>query len=129
MPYGGILFTSVIYVLGVVLNYIVPQEAFDIAIAIASLGVVATWATLIICQMRLRQAALRGDVERPAYRMPGAPYTGWATLAFLALVVVLMAFSDGAERIAFYSLPAIVIVLAVGWRFVVARRKSALVPG
>ncbi|MFD1052365.1 L-asparagine permease, partial [Kibdelosporangium lantanae] len=57
------------------------------------------------------------------------PYTGWATLAFLALVVVLMAFSDGAERIAFYSLPAIVIVLAVGWRFVVARRKSALVPG
>ncbi|MFD1046456.1 amino acid permease, partial [Kibdelosporangium lantanae] len=68
VPYGGILFTSVIYVLGVVLNYIVPQEAFDIAIAIASLGVVATWATLIICQMRLRQAALRGDVERPAYR-------------------------------------------------------------
>ncbi|RSM71862.1 amino acid permease [Kibdelosporangium aridum] len=127
VPYGGILFTSVAYVFGVVLNYLVPKEAFDIAIAIASLGVVATWATLVFCQIRLRQAALRGELERPAYRMPGSPYTGWATLGFLALVIVLMAFSDGAERIAFYSLPAIVIALAIGWRVISRRRESVTV--
>ncbi|MGW4486361.1 amino acid permease [Amycolatopsis sp. NPDC004368] len=124
VPYGGILFTSVVYVLGVVLNYLVPQEAFDIAIAVASLGVVATWATLIYSQMRMRQAALRGELERPSYRMPGAPYTGWATLGFLLLVVVLMGFSDGAEKIAFYSIPVLVVVLAVGWR-IVSRRQGA----
>jgi L-asparagine permease len=104
VPYGGILFTSVAYVLGVVLNYLVPKEAFDIAIAIASLGVISTWATLLFCQLRLRQAALRGELERPAYRMPWAPYSGWATLAFLALVVV----------------------LAVGWRFVKRRERTPL---
>ncbi|SFP88435.1 amino acid permease [Amycolatopsis rubida] len=124
VPYGGILFTSVAYVLGVVLNYIVPSEAFDIATAIASLGVVATWATLVFSQMRMRQAALRGELERPGYRMPGAPYTGWATLGFLVLVVVLMGFSDGAEKIAFYSIPAIVVVLAVGWRLVSRKRQA-----
>ncbi|MBN9742598.1 MULTISPECIES: amino acid permease [Amycolatopsis] len=124
VPYGGILFTSVAYVLGVVLNYIVPSEAFDIATAIASLGVVATWATLVFSQMRMRQAALRGELERPSYRMPGAPYTGWATLGFLVLVVVLMGFSDGAEKIAFYSIPAIVVVLAVGWRLVSRKRQA-----
>ncbi|ATY12447.1 amino acid permease [Amycolatopsis sp. AA4] len=124
VPYGGILFTSVAYVLGVVLNYIVPSKAFDIATAIASLGVVATWATLVFSQMRMRQAALRGELERPSYRMPGAPYTGWATLGFLLLVVVLMGFSDGAEKIAFYSIPAIVVVLAVGWRLVSRKRQA-----
>ncbi|WP_134661535.1 MULTISPECIES: amino acid permease [unclassified Amycolatopsis] len=124
VPYGGILFTSVAYVLGVVLNYIVPSKAFDIATAIASLGVVATWATLVFSQMRMRQAALRGELERPSYRMPGAPYTGWATLGFLVLVVVLMGFSDGAEKIAFYSIPAIVVVLAVGWRLVSRKRQA-----
>ncbi|CAM3463979.1 amino acid permease [Kibdelosporangium persicum] len=128
VPHGGILFTSVAYLFGVVLNYLVPKEAFDIAIAIASLGVVATWATLILCQIRLRQAALRGELERPDYRMPGAPYTGWATLGFLALVIILMAFAGDAERIAFYSLPAIVIVLAVGWRMISRRRASATIP-
>jgi L-asparagine permease len=124
VPYGGILFTSIAYVLGVVLNYIVPSEAFDIAIAVASLGVVATWATLIYSQLRMRQAALRGELERPSYRMPGAPYTNWGTLAFLVLVVVLMGFSDGAEKIAFYSIPAIVVVLVLGWRFVSRRRPA-----
>ncbi|WP_409180260.1 amino acid permease [Amycolatopsis sp. VS8301801F10] len=124
VPYGGILFTSVAYVLGVVLNYLVPKEAFDIATAVASLGVVATWATLVYSQMRMRQAALRGELERPGYRMPGAPYTGWATLGFLLLVVVLMGFSDGAEKIAFYSIPAIVVVLAVGWRLVSRKRQA-----
>jgi L-asparagine permease len=124
VPYGGILFTSGAYVAGVVLNYIVPKEAFDIAIAIAALGVVGTWATLIVCQMRLRSAALRGELERPSYRMPGAPYTGWATLAFLALVIVLMAFAGPAERIAFWSLPVIAVVLAIGWRVVKSRRPA-----
>ena len=124
VPYGGIMFTSVAYLLGVVLNYLVPKDAFDIAIAIASLGVITTWATLVFCQMRLRQAALRGELERPAYRMPWAPYSGWATLAFLALVVVLMGFSDGAEKVAFYSIPVLVVVLAVGWRVISKRRES-----
>ncbi|MFD8501022.1 amino acid permease [Amycolatopsis sp. NPDC059657] len=123
VPYGGILFTSAAYVLGVVLNYLVPKDAFDIAIAIASLGVITTWATLIFCQLRLRQAALRGEVERPSYRMPLAPYSGWATLGFLVLVVVLMAFSDGAEKIAFYSIPVLAVVLAVGWRVVAKKQK------
>ena len=125
VPFGGILFTSVAYLFGVVLNYLVPKEAFDIAIAVASLGVVATWATLIFCQLRLRQAALRGEVERPSYRMPGAPYTGWATLVFLALVIVLMAFAGPAERIAFWSIPVLAVLLFVGWRAVQARRSTA----
>lgn len=124
VPYGGILFTAVAYLAGVVLNYLVPKEAFDIAIAIASLGVIATWATIIICQMRLRSAALRGEVERPAYRMPGAPYTGWATLGFLALVVVLMAFAAPADQIAFWSMPVLVVALVVGWRAVKSRQAD-----
>lgn len=123
VPYGGILFTSAAYVLGVVLNYLVPSEAFDIATAVASLGVVATWATLVFSQMRLREAALRGELERPSYRMPGAPYTNWGTLAFLLMVVILMGFSDGAEEIAFYSIPVIALVLIVGW-LLVSRRKA-----
>ena len=125
VPYGGILFTSVIYVAGVVLNIFIPSEAFDIATAIASLGVVFTWGTLVFCQMRLKQAAERGELQRPSYRMPGAPVTNWLTLAFLVLIVVMMAFAGGAEAIAFYSIPAIVVVIAIGWRMVRRRQVAA----
>ncbi|MCW2948337.1 MAG: L-asparagine permease [Actinoallomurus sp.] len=124
VPYGGILFTAVVLVLGVGLNYAVPQMAFDIATSIASLGVVAVWATLVCCQIRLRAAANRGEIERPSFRMPGAPVTNWLTLAFLGVVIALMAFADEASKIAFWSLPAVAIVLFAGWR-VVRRRASA----
>jgi L-asparagine permease len=122
VPYGGILFTGVAYLFGVVLNYMVPKEAFDIAIAVASLGVVSTWATLIICQLRLRKKAMAGEIARPSYRMPGAPYTSYGTLAFLALVIGQMAFAGTAERIAFWSIPVVALVLFLGWRFVKSRQ-------
>ncbi|MFJ8964608.1 amino acid permease [Lentzea sp. NPDC102401] len=124
VPYGGILFTGVAYLFGVVLNYIVPKEAFDIAIAVASLGVVSTWATLIICQLRLRKKALAGEIQRPSYRMPGAPYTSYGTLAFLALVIGQMAFAGTAEKIAFWSIPVLALVLFLGWRFVKSRQPA-----
>ena len=126
VPYGGILFTSVVYVAGVLLNqWKGAQEAFEIATAVASLGVIVTWAALVYSQMQLRKAALRGEVERPSFRMPGAPWTGWLTLGFLALVVVMMAFAGGAEQIAFFTIPGIVVVLFLGWRLVKARRPVA----
>lgn len=125
VPFGGILFTGAAYLFGVVLNYTVPKDAFDIAIAVASLGVVSTWATLIICQLRLRRKAIAGELERPSYRMPGAPYTSYGTLAFLALVVGQMAFSEGAaERIAFWSIPVLALILFLGWRYVKSRRPA-----
>ncbi|NUS72558.1 MAG: amino acid permease [Corynebacteriales bacterium] len=123
VPYGGILFTASAYVAGVVLNYVVPQKAFDIATAIASLGVITTWAVLVICQMQLRKSALRGELERPDFRMPGAPVTGWLTLGFLALIPILMAFADIEQQIAVASIPAIAGAIALGWRYVTNKRQ------
>ncbi|MBW8481035.1 amino acid permease [Actinomadura parmotrematis] len=124
VPYGGILFTSVVYVAGVVLNVFVPHKAFEIATSIASLGVLTTWATLLYAQVRFRRAAERGEVERPSYRMPGSPYTNYATLAFLVLVVVLMGF-DADQRWAVYAVPVLAAALWGGWRYVRPRRTAA----
>jgi L-asparagine permease len=49
VPYGGILLTCAVYFAGVLLNLIGPHRAFDIATALASLGVLATWITILVC--------------------------------------------------------------------------------
>jgi L-asparagine permease len=127
VPYGGILLTCSVYFLGVVLNVFVPHRAFDIATALASLGVLATWVTILVCQMRLRAAAERGDVERPWFRLPGSPVTNWVSLGALAVVLVLMPFANSAQAIAFGCLPVLVAALWYGWRRI-SRRRRALVP-
>jgi L-asparagine permease len=115
VPYGGILVTLVVYLVGVILNYLVPSQVFEIVLNIASLGIVSTWGFIVVCQMMLRRAEQRGEVARIEFRMPLAPFTSWLTLGFLAGVLVLMAFDypDGTYTIA--AIPLVAIGLAIGW--------------
>jgi L-asparagine permease len=90
VPYGGILLTAAIGLLGVVLNAVKPGQAFEIVLNIAALGVIAAWATIVLCQLRLYRSAKNGIMPRPSFRMPLAPFSGYLTLAFLAAVPVMM---------------------------------------
>lgn len=92
VPYAGILVTVAIYLVGVMLNYLVPTSVFEIVLNVASIGIISTWGFIVVCQMRFRAAVARGDAEDVPFKMPGAPVTSWLTLLFLVGVLVLMAF-------------------------------------
>jgi L-asparagine permease len=90
VPYGGIAITAVVSLLGVPLNYLVPADAFEIVLNVASVGIISTWFTIVVCQIQLHRWAKKGWTERPAFRMPGAPYTGYVTLVFLVAVFIMV---------------------------------------
>ncbi|NKK56241.1 L-asparagine permease [Rhizobium leguminosarum bv. viciae] len=127
VPYAGILVTLAIYVFGVVLNYLVPSSVFEIVLNIASLGILSTWGFIIVCQMMFRRAVKRGEVEDVSFKMPGAPFTSWATLAFLVGVLVLMAldYPNGTYTVA--SIPFVALLLGAGWKWT-ARHRQTLMP-
>ncbi|MCG3756529.1 amino acid permease [Amycolatopsis sp. Poz14] len=120
VPYGGILLTSSVCVVGVGLNYVVPKDAFEIVLNFAAVGILGTWAIIVLSHLLFVRKAKRGEVTRPHFRLPFSPYTEIATLAFLAAVVVLMGF-DKTGRITLMALPMIVVALVAGW-FVVRKR-------
>jgi L-asparagine permease len=115
VPYKGISVTVAVYCVGVLLNYIVPSQVFELVLNIASIGVLSTWAFIVICQMKLRASINRGENEPVSFRMPWAPFTSWLTLAFLAAVLVVMAFDYPAGTVTVASIPVLAIILAVGW--------------
>ena len=115
VPYGGIVVTLVIYLIGVGLNYLVPSKVFEIVLNIASLGVVSTWAFLVVCQMLMRRAINRGEIEPVAFRMPFAPFTSWLTLAFLFGVLVLTAFDYPVGTCTIATIPLLAVALGIGW--------------
>ncbi|MCI2416096.1 amino acid permease [Saccharopolyspora sp. K220] len=114
VPYGGILLTAAVCVVGVGLNYLVPAEAFEIVLNFASIGILATWAIILLCHLLFVRKAQRGEVTRPSYQLPFSPYTEIVTLVFLASVVVLMGF-DETGRITLMALPLIILALVIGW--------------
>ncbi|MGW7539455.1 amino acid permease [Amycolatopsis sp. NPDC054798] len=120
VPYGGILLTSSVCVVGVGLNYVVPKDAFEIVLNFAAVGILGTWAIIVLSHLLFVRKAKRGELTRPHFRLPFSPYTEIATLVFLAAVVVLMGF-DKTGRITLMALPVIVVALVAGW-FAVRKR-------
>jgi L-asparagine permease len=115
VPYAGILVTVAIYIVGVVLNYFVPSQVFEIVLNIASLGILSSWGFIVVCQMKLRKAIKEGKAKDVSFKMPGAPVTSWLTLLFLFSVLVLMAFDypNGTYTVA--TIPLLVVLLVFGW--------------
>ncbi|MCQ8228581.1 MULTISPECIES: L-asparagine permease [Pantoea] len=124
VPYAGILVTIGVYIFGVVLNYYVPSQVFEIVLNVASLGIISSWGFIVVCQMRLRKAIREGKADDVSFKLPWAPFTSWLTLLFLASVLVLMAFDypNGTYTIA--SIPLIAVILVLGW-FGVRKRVHA----
>lgn len=125
VPYGGILLTAAVCVAGVFLNFIVPDQAFEIVLNLASIGILSTWGIIVICHLLFVRAAKRGEVERPSFRLPFSPFTEIATLVFLVSVAVLMA-GDEIGRITLLSVPLIVAALVAGWFAVRGRINTAV---
>ena len=121
VPYGGILLTASIGLLGVLLNGLVPDMAFEIVLNVASLGILSSWATIIICQLQLYRWSQQGRMFRPSFRMWGAPWTGYLTLVFLLTVLVLMAFNHPIGTWTVASLVVVIPALIGGWYLVRAR--------
>jgi L-asparagine permease len=115
VPYPGICFTAVVGLFGVLLNGVVPDKAFEIVLNMTALGIVTCWGTIIVCQIQLFRRSKRGVVARPSFRLFGAPYTGYATLVFLAAVLVLIGFNYPIGTWTVATLVVIVPALIVGW--------------
>ncbi|HEX5402853.1 MAG TPA: amino acid permease [Pseudonocardiaceae bacterium] len=126
VPYGGVLLTAGVYVLGVILNVFVPSNAFEIAVNFSALGIICMWIMIMVCNLALQRAARTGRTVRPAYRLPFAPYTNYITIAFLVMVFVLSWFDVPAGRIMIYGSPGVAALLVGGW-FIVRGRVRELI--
>ncbi len=119
--------TSVVYVFGAVLNALTP-DAFEVALEAASLGVLFTWSTIFLSQLKLRSLVRRGVIPASPFQMPGHPWTSIIGLVFLVLVVIGLAYGGWTSSPYFWKktdfivvvlgIPLIAILLQIGWMVV-----------
>jgi len=104
VPGFAILASAAALLIGVVLNYIVPAKVFAWVTSIATFGAIWTWAIILLSQIRYRKSLKENEVEKLKYKLPLFPFTSYVSLAFLAFVIVLMAFSPD-TRVALFIGP------------------------
>ncbi len=115
VPAAGITASATIMLIGVALNYVVPERVFVYVTSISLVGSLWTWALIVIAHLGYRKAVAVGETRQVAYRMPGSPYTNWFVVAFLVLVATLLGLDEG-TRVALYVAPAWFIILSIGYQ-------------
>ncbi|MGI5471347.1 amino acid permease [Streptomyces sp. CA-132043] len=109
--------------LGVVLNYLIPDRVFLIISSIATFATVWVWLMILATQYAARRKMSREEVAGLAYKVPFWPYGQIIAMVFMTAVLVLLAFS-ASTRIALI-VGAVWLVLLSVVHFLWLRPRSA----
>jgi len=125
LPANAITFSAGLMSIGVLLNYVVPEQVFTWVTSISLIGALWTWSVIVIAHLGYRKAVAAGQAKAVAFRMPGAPYMNWVVVAFMVAVGALLAL-DPSTRVALYVAPVWFALLGIGYRM--SRSESRPLP-
>jgi amino acid transporter, AAT family len=123
VPAAGIHASAAVMLVGVVLNYIVPERAFTWVTSVALVGTFWTWGVILVSHRNYRCAVRAGKVAASSFRMPGAPFANWIVLAFLVALSALL-WRDEDTRVALFVAPVWFGLLGIGYVLGVTGRAS-----
>ena len=114
VPAAGIHASAALMLLGVVLNYFVPERVFTWVTSVALVGTFWTWGIIMLSHRNYRRAVRAGKAAPAPFRMPGAPFANWAVLGFLLAVSALL-WRDPDNRVALFVAPVWFALLGIGY--------------
>ncbi|GAA2614410.1 amino acid permease [Actinomadura fulvescens] len=114
VPVLTVVISALVMGIGVVVNAIVPEKAFEYITSVSTGGAILVWAIIVISHLVYRRKVRAGEIQGSAYRMPGAPYTNWLVLGFFAFVTVTIAWEHD-TRIALYVMAGWMALIVIGW--------------
>ncbi len=115
VPVNTILVSAVVTALCVLINYMAPESAFGLLMALVVSALVINWAMISLAHMKFRRAKQQQGVTT---RFPALlyPLGNWVCLVFMAAVLVIMLITPG-MAISVYLIPVWIAILGVGYLF------------
>jgi AAT family amino acid transporter/D-serine/D-alanine/glycine transporter len=104
LPAAAINVSAALMLIGVLLNFLVPDQVFIWVTSVALIGTLWTWGVIMLAHLGYRKAVRECGAHRVSYRMPGAPLANWLVVGFLIVVAALLSLDQG-TRVALYVAP------------------------
>jgi AAT family amino acid transporter len=122
-PVSSVLFSSALTLAAVIMNFLIPGKVFLYLISIATIAVVFSWSMILITEIKFRKNKGK-EAHSLEFKMPLFPIASYISLAFLAMIVVLMAFIPD-MRYSLYVAPIWIILLYAGYRIAKSRKSNS----
>ena len=113
VPVASILVSAATTALCVLINYLMPGEAFGLLMALVVSALVINWAMISLAHIKFRQAKRREGVE-PKFKALLYPLGNYICLLFMAAILVIMAITPG-MAISVWLIPVWLVVLGIGY--------------
>ena len=107
VPAAGVITSAIIIAIAVVVVFVWPDFAFNYLMSIATIAAAINWTMIMITEIHFRRVVAAGDgpaklkglkdkeaLDKIAFKLPFARVMPYIVIAFMALVVALMCFSD-----------------------------------
>ncbi|EFP2816267.1 phenylalanine transporter [Salmonella enterica] len=120
VPVNSLMLSGAITSLVVLINYLLPQKAFSLLMALVVATLLLNWIMICLAHLRFR-AAMRRKGRETQFKALFYPAGNYLCIAFLALILVLMCTMDD-MRLSAILLPVWIVFLFIA--FTVLRRKA-----
>lgn len=124
VPVATILTTCIGYLLGVALMAVLPEQVFDLCSAVVVFMLVLGWVSELLAELHFRAIRRReGTEDQLSFKMPWWPYSSFFALAFMALVMVMMAIMP-AYRVTYFVTIPWMLILFTAYQVIEHRKKT-----
>ena len=113
VPVNATLFSAAATFACVILNYVLPGEAFGILMSLVVAALVTNWAMISLTHMKFRQAKAGQPLVFPSFWYP---LSNWICLAFMLLILGILLVTPEAA-VSVYVLPVWIGLMWAAYRF------------
>lgn len=126
-PWAGVLVSSAVTGLAVVLVLLMPDKVFSTLVPVALMAGIFNWAMILVTQILFRNKIGPNETAKLGFKMPLFPISNYVVLAFLAFVVFVMFTQESSRMTPLYGLVWVGVV-GVGYlvRNALAKKKPAV---
>jgi aromatic amino acid transport protein AroP len=124
VPYMAIGLSALATFTCVIVNYLIPAEALGLLMALVVAALVLNWALISLTHLKSRKAMVAAG-ETLVFKSFWFPVSNWICLAFMALILVILAMTPGLS-VSVWLVPAWLVVMWGGYVF---KRRRAAVQG
>lgn len=92
VPWMTVVVMSVIMLIGVYLNYIIPKDIFVIIASLATFATVWVWLMILLSQVAMRRKMSAEMASKLKFKVPFWPIGPFITILFMVFVIMLLGF-------------------------------------
>ncbi|MFC0613141.1 amino acid permease [Scopulibacillus daqui] len=122
VPAFALIVSTLALLIGVLLNYLLPDMVFTIVTSVATICFIWAWSIILISHMLFRRK-MPEEARKIHFRMPLTPVMNWVVLGFFVAVIIILGF-DFVTRISLFVTPVWFAILIIAY-FMMKHKKRA----